>query len=59
MRSIVQKPAYAVSFARESIAMAVDTGHMRSAELSDAYRFMILSQLKETKDQHEAWRKAR
>ncbi len=59
MRSIVQKPAHAVSFARESIAMAVDAGHMRSAELADAYRFMILSQLKETKDQHEAWRKAR
>lgn len=59
MRSIVQKPANAVSFARESIAMAVDSGHMRSAELSDAYRFMILSQLKETKDQHEAWRKAK
>jgi enoyl-CoA hydratase/carnithine racemase len=59
MRSIVQKPPHAVSFARESIATAVDADHMRAAELSDAYRFMILSQLKETKNQHEAWRKAR
>jgi enoyl-CoA hydratase/carnithine racemase len=59
MRSILQKPAHAVSFARESTATAVDANDMRAAELSDAYRFMILSQLRETKDQHEAWRKGR
>ena len=56
MRSIVQKPPYAVSFARESIRMAVDANDMRAAELSDAYRSLILSQLKDTKAQHDAWR---
>lgn len=59
MRSIVKQPPHAVSFARESIRVAVETNHMRAAETSDAYRFMILSQLKETREQHEAWRKAR
>lgn len=56
MRSIVQKPEYSVSFARESIRAAVDANHMRTAELSDAYRSLILSQLKDTKAQHDAWR---
>jgi enoyl-CoA hydratase/carnithine racemase len=59
MRAIVGKPTHAVSFARESIRVAVDSNHMRSAELSDAYRFMILSQLQDSKKQHEAWRKGR
>lgn len=57
MRSIVGKPTHAVSFARESLRVAVDANHMRSAELGDAYRFMILSQLQDAKKQHEAWRK--
>jgi enoyl-CoA hydratase/carnithine racemase len=56
MRSIVRQPHYAVSFARESIRMAVDANNMRAAELSDAYRSLILQQLKDTKRQHDAWR---
>ncbi len=56
MRSIVRQPPYAVSFARESIRMAVDANNMRAAELSDAYRSLILQQLRDTKRRHEAWR---
>jgi enoyl-CoA hydratase/carnithine racemase len=59
MRAIVAKPQYAVSFARESLRMAMDANNMRAAELSDAYRSLILSQLKDTKAQHEAWRDRR
>jgi enoyl-CoA hydratase/carnithine racemase len=59
MRSIVQQPPYAVSFARESIRMAIDADNMRAAELSDAYRSLILQQLKDTKRQHDAWRDRR
>lgn len=59
MRSIVQQPPYAVSFARESIQMAVDANNMRAAELSDAYRSLILQQLQDTKRRHDTWRSRR
>ena len=59
MRSIVQQPSYAVAFARESIRMAIDADNMRAAELSDAYRSLILQLLQDTTRQLDKWRERR
>jgi enoyl-CoA hydratase/carnithine racemase len=56
MKTITEHPQSAVQLARESLRTSVEANNIRAAEVSDVDRFMLLSQLKDSARQHQAWR---
>lgn len=59
MQLIAGHPPAAVFYARESLRTSIESNDMRSAEVSDIHRFMLLSARRDTRGRHEAWRDRR
>jgi enoyl-CoA hydratase/carnithine racemase len=59
MRTIAGHPQAAVQLSRESLRANLEANNMRAAELGDIDRFLLLSQLKDTANKHQAWRDGR
>jgi enoyl-CoA hydratase/carnithine racemase len=56
MRTVAGHPPVAVRLARESLRQGIDSGSMRSTELGDTHRLMLLTARQDTAGQHQAWR---
>ena len=57
--AIAQQPMLASQMTKESLKSGLETEALRSTSVADMYRYLALTQTKESLERHDAWRAAR